>query len=1401
VTPIRVAEQVEYRLSENCGCDAPADAQVEYRLGETSDLRWIGEGVRELGLVPGEAVDPDAARAMMDGRDWRTGEQLVRRKRVLDPRGKVPAGVLVAAIKTAAVADGISVADFLGTPALTTRLARAERGLDPARDGEAHALPVADAERLATAAGLSLTQLYGEDVVSEARRFSGHHVDVGLRGFDLVLDIPKSLSAAYALAPSELAAAMDEDWVAVVREAVAEGLEPWCAYGMAGHHGDGERAQRIATSGLLGWTTVHRSARPVDGGPGDPHLHVHISLAHMARCVDGKWRTIAAGGEDLHRHARLINEIAEAKLRGRWIEKYGARFEQSTTTGAWELAGIDERVRTVFSRRHEQILAVAGEGASRDQQKAAARISAEAKTQDETDSRASWRTRAARALEEGRDLAQGEAAVDAMVRAALPGWDGPGPDRTGGTGGPVLPTPEQIAARIWNPEHGLTASKKTVSRTHVLAAVTAAMPYLTSVHQLEALADQVLAVDGHAVRLQDSNRHHQVHRERYTHTAIVGAETVSIERAVDGIGAGWAQVTREAAELTISAAEVAQGWTYSPQQRAVVMRLMCDGHAVDAVLGVAGAGKTTIMAAARAGWEAAGLTVAGASTAAVAAANLVAEAGIDSRTIAAWTQDINGGRGLADVAVLVIDEGAMVDDRAFATLLRHAKTTGTKVVTVGDPMQLRAVGVGGAFARVHELVDGLALDENRRQRDPIERTVLSTWRDGRRTEALRTLAAHGHVHAGDTSVDALTAMLTAWNTARRAWSDRPHDQVENLLLLAARRADVATLNHAAHQALWRAGELGTGHVFDAPGAAYGIEFCVGDLVRVTRNDYRSRIGQADVLNGYRGIVRDIDLERGVLVQWRRPNRDGGHVLQETWMSPAHIREGRLTHGYALTIGSAQGLTAERTLAYGLHADAHSLYPALSRARSRTDLYLPLQELEDDPTRIRLGAVRSDAERLDRAVAAYGRVLEPETGDVMVTDELTAASAALDEQHQVLTDHQRRTAAARLRSTTVTRPRRPADDVDQAQREARQAGAPAPRDEAVVAAVDDEDRFTARQAQIAALRARYTGPDAPVLDENAGQRLAESLAGAQPSTEPTPVPDWRTRPYGHVPTSDLDEQARESDRAAREATDKARKLTEQATSLSAVLDTDQAPAHRRTASWETKLQGAEDLLKRARENEEKAGAIERRISEMYEWNRKEWSTEQKVRARAGLKRTALTLQRGRLLEDADALAQRIADRTEQIEQLRQHARQLVNEAREARQSATSTVQMLRGATNYVTPLSEQLAALRAELPARYQRAAQLDREKHISLTRQADTERETAGRETKRAAGLRTEADLRARLTPEQNATETNQRAAAALQAQAKQHAATVARAAQYERDRPPPERTGPSPNAGRGRRV
>lgn len=410
------------------------DAQVDYRLGDARDLEWIGGGLADVGLVAGTPVDKDQARLLMDGRHPLTGELLVTPKVEVDPRGKVQARPLAEAIEAAAATRGVSVEELLGEHGkLAKRFARMERGVH--REGDRHRVPFREAEQLAEATGVDLTELYGRGGVAEAREYADTRIRIGNRGYDVTLDLSKTYSAAVALAGEEMSEELRGAFLEVARETFGA-LEGWAAYAMAGEHGNGKTAQRVDTSGFLGWMTVHYSARPVGGEVGDPHLHVHGNLANMAHAEDGKWRTVGAGGRDIMRHAHPADALVKARLRQVTGERFGMRWERHPETGAWEVAAIDEKVRKAFSRRNTQIVAASAEEATTGEMKLIARQLAEGKdaTITRADVRAAWRTRAETVVDD----------VDAMIRRAIPGPEGPdGPSVAGPGGGPVMPSPRR----------------------------------------------------------------------------------------------------------------------------------------------------------------------------------------------------------------------------------------------------------------------------------------------------------------------------------------------------------------------------------------------------------------------------------------------------------------------------------------------------------------------------------------------------------------------------------------------------------------------------------------------------------------------------------------------------------------------------------------------------------------------------------------------------------------------------------------------------------------------------------------------------------------------------------------------------------------------------------------------
>ncbi|MZG06076.1 relaxase domain-containing protein, partial [Streptomyces sp. SID5614] len=307
VTAIRDDEQVEYRLREQAGCSVVASEDVvqeqaepvsgeavEYRLREEGDaaLVWMGSGLAAVGLTEGAVLDEagkDAARRLMAGCHPETGARLIRTRTSAraHPLAKLTTARLVEAIEAAAEERGVAAADLLeGKPKQQKVLAQQQRMVH--RQGDRHRMQVGTLHKLARAAGLSLDDVYGEQELADAREHADARVDDRVRGWDLMLDMPKSDSALAGLLPD----ADGQEYRDLVHRAKTETLrevERWVGYAVGSEDG---RPVRIATGGLLAWSVEHQSARPMgDGQPGDPHLHLHITIANMALCEDGEWRS------------------------------------------------------------------------------------------------------------------------------------------------------------------------------------------------------------------------------------------------------------------------------------------------------------------------------------------------------------------------------------------------------------------------------------------------------------------------------------------------------------------------------------------------------------------------------------------------------------------------------------------------------------------------------------------------------------------------------------------------------------------------------------------------------------------------------------------------------------------------------------------------------------------------------------------------------------------------------------------------------------------------------------------------------------------------------------------------------------------------------------------------------
>lgn len=1032
-------EQVEYRLEQRHGCGA-AEVQFSYHVdGRERPLRWIGKGLETFGIVPGSELTEDQhemARALMAGLDPRTGERLVAPKLGVYADAKVALAPLVAAVQAAAAARGVEAAELFAGGSNAGAWGRAERAV--ARLGEGAVLRADEAGRLADAAGVDVAAVWGREVYAAAVANLSETVTVTLEdgrsvsavvprrqvvgnmGYDLTFTLPKSHSLLLAFADEDTAASIEAVYTDGVNDTFTW-LEAATAYGMRGKHGNGKTAEVIEGGGFAGWTMTHRAARPVDGRVvGDPHWHVHLTIANMTLGADGNWSTVAAGGRDLMRHAPAADHVLKALVRHRLAATFGVEFARSERTGAWEVAAIPDATLVAFSKRGASIAALLAdlgfdaETATRRAEDLAAAQTRAGKAHATAAPDATLRERwQAEAREHGVD-------PDGLAAAALPGppdGDAPAEAQTARE----LCEDELLAvvtARLLDPEHGLTSTGRRFSRADALAAVADALPGgAADIAAIEAITDKALRhagivalparqdrapertppsaelaagqapAVGSAANLNGARRQlgatHMANGTRYTTADVIAAEQVILATAATSVpGQRAARVEAEVAELAIAAVQAGQGYELSAEQAAAVTRLVTVGRAVDAVLGPPGTGKTTMLRAARAAFEAGGFTVAGAATAAVAAANLTAESGIQARTVAQWRHAIHAGDGLTGVDVLVLDEANLTDDRDRAVLYREAECTGTAIVEVGDPQQLRGVGCGSLFGRVHALVEGAALRENRRQRDADERAAIAAWREGRYGQALSSWSARDRLVATETAQEAVTATVTRWMTERDGAPDA-HTEIAGVVMLAATNETVERLNDVAQAVRASLGELGAGRDYRLA-AGREVRLHEGDHVLIRLNDRAQRRHEGpDVLNGYRGVIERIGDDGRVAVAWARDGDDGPAVTRAV-LDPSFIAAGGLSLGYAMTVHKAEGLTvtADWTRPDGTRAggavlvhtagmDEPALHVASTRHRERMWLFAAREALETAEDTWQRGTPTAAADLTARVIGALG----------------------------------------------------------------------------------------------------------------------------------------------------------------------------------------------------------------------------------------------------------------------------------------------------------------------------------------------------------------------------------------------------------------------------------------------
>jgi conjugative relaxase-like TrwC/TraI family protein len=706
-------------------------------------------------------------------------------------------------------------------------------------------------------------------------------------GYDLVFSPPKSVSLLHVLGGEQVRHAVNQAHLAAWQAALCY-LEQRACVTRKGKDG----VLRERGSGFVAAAYQHRTSRAQD-----PHLHTHVIVANMAKSPsDGEWR--ALDGEPMLKHFRLAaGYLYQSQLRFELTRSLGVEWREPEK-GMAEIAGVPEGVLRAFSQRRAQVLDYLQRRGSSGFY--AAKVAA-LETRDRKEPvdlprmRLAWEARAA---EHGLGRRELKRLLGHTLEHGL--------DKHRAT---------DVAASLLGPK-GLTEKRSTFSGAEAVMAWAQA-------HTNGAPAEQVLSLVGRFISMEQvaSVRPAAIGRPAVFSTA----ELLRHERAALALAAR----TRDTHAPSVSAAtieQVVRATTLGREQVAMLRAAASSPDRVVCVVGHAGAGKTTALAALADAFQHDGFVAIGAAPSGVAAANLGAETGIPTGTLHRLLAETRHRGGLPRRCLLVVDEAGMADTRTLTRMLFQVEHAGGKAVLVGDPAQLPAVGPGGLFAAIVERNGAVELQHNRRQRDELERRALALLRDGRSRDHLAHAAEHGRLTVAATRVEAKALLVADW--WRSARTDLPGSA-----MIAYRRADVAELNAVARTLLDREGRLGDGRLH----LDNGTELATGDRVLCTRNDRR-----LDVANGSRGTVVAIDRDRLSIVLELDDRRR--LALPAAYLDARHI-----SHAYALTGHKTQGLTVERAfvLADGRGALKEWGYVALSRSRGQTRLYTIATELEPD----------------------------------------------------------------------------------------------------------------------------------------------------------------------------------------------------------------------------------------------------------------------------------------------------------------------------------------------------------------------------------------------------------------------------------------------------------------------
>lgn len=363
------------------------------------------------------------------------------------------------------------------------------------------------------------------------------------------------------------------------------------------------------------------------------------------------------------------------------------------------------------------------------------------------------------------------------------------------------------------------------------------------------------------------------------------------------------------------------GISLSDEQETAIRH--CLNHQrISAVVGLAGAGKSTMLSAVHAAYQRQGMQVVGAALSGKAADGLESASGIKSRTLASLEQSWKKGfNQLTSSDVLVIDEAGMIGTRQLKRFIEQAEKTGAKVILVGDPEQLQPINAGTPFKVLVEQIGAVHLTEIHRQQKDWQKQASLDLAEGRVAQAIDTYELHGNVKQAKDNSGAILNLVENYMIDLSV-----NGEDKSRIALAYRRKDVFAINQMIRSARLSVGELPNQKLFQTKNGKRA--FAPSDRILLTENNHT-----LGIRNGMIGTVKSVREDALEILL----DANDGQSKRKVVINPKLYNS--FDHGYATTIHKSQGATVDRSYVLGsVLMDRHLTYVAMTRHKQDATLY-------------------------------------------------------------------------------------------------------------------------------------------------------------------------------------------------------------------------------------------------------------------------------------------------------------------------------------------------------------------------------------------------------------------------------------------------------------------------------